>query len=119
MAASKAAEAPPSERGLALPTGASSSTPPLALPAPEDVNRQLASALSGVTLDVKSGEAVVLDEFGPVVVNSDGTLSRITNWHEMTDDEKATAKRLIAKRNGVRGTQTDAHCPPCLPSRLF
>jgi hypothetical protein len=108
-AAAKAAEASPSERGLALPTS-SASHAPLALPAPEDVNRQLASALSGVTLDVKSGEAVVLDQFGPVVVNSDGTLSRITNWPTMTDGEKETAKRLIAKRNGAHDI-----CGMCRP----
>lgn len=76
-AAAKAAEPPPNERGLALPAGAPSS-PALALPAPEDVSRQLASALNGVTLDVHSGAAVVLDQFGPVVVNTDGTLARIT-----------------------------------------
>ena len=49
-----------------------------------------------------SGDAVVLEQLGPVVVNSDGTLSRITNWPEMTDGERETAKRLIAKRNVKR-----------------
>ena len=67
-------------------------------PAPEDVTQL-------ITLDVSSGKAVVLDQFGPVVVNSDGTLSRITNWQAMTEDEKSTAKRLIAKRN-VRRLQS-------------
>ena len=45
--------------------------------------------------------AGVLEQLGPVVVNSDGTLARITNWQVMTDGEKETCKRLIAKRNGT------------------
>ena len=44
----------------------------LALPAPED-------ASTSVTLDVSTGQPVVLDHLGPVVVNTDGTLSRIAN----------------------------------------
>ena len=67
----------------------------LALPSPED-------ASTSVTLDVSTGEAVTLDHIGPVVVNTDGTLSRITSWHRMTDDERRVAKRRIAKRNVER-----------------
>ena len=65
---------PPPAAPVAPP--AASVQPPaeqlLALPAPEDVN-------SLITLDVSSGQAVTLDHLGPVVVNSDGTLARITN----------------------------------------
>jgi hypothetical protein len=43
-----------------------------------------------------------LDMLGPIVLNTDGTMSRISNWSEMTDQEKASAKRLIAKRNKSR-----------------
>ena len=57
------------------------SPPLLALPAPEDVNR-------AITLDVSTGEAVTLDAMGPVVVNSDGSLSRITNWERMEEAER-------------------------------
>lgn len=39
---------------------------------------------------------------GPFIVNSDGTLSRIKNWAQMSDIEKERAKRLIAKRNKSR-----------------
>ncbi len=67
----------------------------LALPAPED-------ASTSVTLDVSTGESVTLDHMGPVVVNTDGTLSRITNWHRMSDEEQCVAKRKIAKRNVER-----------------
>ena len=34
-----------------------------------------------------------------VVVNTDGTLSRITNWDRMEDSEREVAKRRICKRN--------------------
>ena len=94
-AAARLAEAAPSDRSLALPAATVSAAPPLALPAPEDVNGL-------ITLDVSTGEAVLLERLGPVVVNTDGTLSRITNWDTMTEGERATAKRLIAKRNGTQ-----------------
>mmetsp|Transcript_9633 Transcript_9633/g.13744 ORF Transcript_9633/g.13744 Transcript_9633/m.13744 type:complete len:190 (+) Transcript_9633:3-572(+) len=67
----------------------------LALPAPEDVS-------SSVTLDVSTGQPVVIDRLGPVVVNVDGTLSRIANWDEMTERERALTQRRISKRNVER-----------------
>ena len=96
-AAKAVAKAAPSDTSLAVPATSASAPLPavLALPAPEQVNRMVR------TLDVSTGDAVVLEQLGPVVVNTDGTLSRITNWPTMTDGEKETAKRLIAKRNGT------------------
>jgi len=52
-----------------------------------------------ITVD---GEAVKLDAMGPMVINADGTISRINNWHEMTEHEQATTKRLLVKRNEMR-----------------
>lgn len=101
MAVAKANEPAPCDRGLALPPAAPNA-PALALPAPPDADAQLSSTLASVTLDVHSGDALVLEQLGPVVVNSDGTLSRITNWPTMTEGERQTAKRLIAKRNVKR-----------------
>ena len=66
----------------------------LALPAPKDD-----AAPGTITLNVSTGEPVVMDHLGPVVVNVDGTLSRIANWSEMIDHEKELTKRRIAKRN--------------------
>ncbi|KAI8330436.1 hypothetical protein BC941DRAFT_440485 [Chlamydoabsidia padenii] len=43
-----------------------------------------------------------LKELGPVVVNSDGTLSRINNWKDMADIEKANVNRILLKRNRQR-----------------
>ena len=56
----------------------------------------------GVQTVVVGGAAVKLDKLGPVVVNSDGTLSRIANWHEMTEAEQQKTLRVVGKRNQSR-----------------
>ncbi|KAJ6615398.1 hypothetical protein B0H10DRAFT_2041238, partial [Mycena sp. CBHHK59/15] len=38
------------------------------------------------------GPAVTLDDLGPMVVNSDGTLSRIANWLSMNSSGQRGAK---------------------------
>ncbi len=73
----------------------------LALPAPED-------ASTSIELDVSTGQPVTLDHLGPVVVNTDGTLSRITNWAELSEQEQTASKRRIAKRNIERLQQLAA-----------
>ncbi|KAJ3100334.1 hypothetical protein HDU96_010377 [Phlyctochytrium bullatum] len=45
---------------------------------------------------------VPLDALGPVVVNEDGTLSRIANWHSMTEAEQKNTLRVLGKRNQAR-----------------
>jgi predicted Fe-S protein YdhL (DUF1289 family) len=35
-------------------------------------------------------------------VNEDGTISRINNWHEMTEIEKNNVNRILLKRNRQR-----------------
>jgi hypothetical protein len=52
-------------------------------------------------LDVNGG-TVALDGMGPVVVNDDGSLSRITNWSKLTEREREVTQRRIAKRNAER-----------------
>ena len=37
-----------------------------------------------------------------MIVNSDGTISRIANWQNMTQLEKDRSLRLLAKRNNAR-----------------
>lgn len=54
------------------------------------------------TLDVSSGQSVTLDHLGPMVVNTDGTISRINNWTQMTDMERQSTMRIIVKRNKAR-----------------
>lgn len=68
--------------------------PPLALPAPEQETT--------TKLNVTSQQTMTLDHLGPMVVNFDGTLSRIHNWAEMTDMEKERTLRVLAKRNRLR-----------------
>ena len=74
-----------------------STTPktPLALPeAPHNSTTQL---------DMSNGStSIKLDHLGPMVVNVDGTMSRISNWEQMADIEKENTLRIIAKRNQVR-----------------
>ncbi|KAL1754033.1 hypothetical protein FB107DRAFT_216511 [Schizophyllum commune] len=53
-------------------------------------------------LDVDGNKVPLLDELGPMVVNSDGTLSRIANWAEMTEAEKKNTLRVLSKRNQLR-----------------
>ncbi|TRM63180.1 hypothetical protein BD626DRAFT_403040 [Schizophyllum amplum] len=50
-------------------------------------------------INVGGGKIPLLDELGPMVVNSDGTLSRIGNWAEMTEAEKKNTLRVLSKRN--------------------
>ncbi|KAK6008461.1 hypothetical protein QM012_000364 [Aureobasidium pullulans] len=66
---------------------------PLGLPEPP---------AGGIQLDVGSGGGVALDHLGPMVVNKDGTISRITNWDRMADIEKKNTLRILQKRNKQR-----------------
>ncbi|TPX59280.1 hypothetical protein PhCBS80983_g02592 [Powellomyces hirtus] len=47
-------------------------------------------------------DTVKLEALGPMVVNEDGTLSRITNWESMGEAERANVIRVIGKRNAKR-----------------
>lgn len=63
----------------------------------------LPSASDATQIDVSSGQGVAkLDHLGPMVVNTDGTLSRITNWENMTEFEQKNTLRIISKRNKER-----------------
>lgn len=66
----------------------------LALPGPEEGETTV--------LDVSSGQSVSLDHLGPMVVNTDGSLSRINNWAEMSAIEQKTTLKIIGKRNKQR-----------------
>lgn len=68
-----------------------------ALPAPGSNTENV------TTIDVSgSGTTVKLDALGPMVVNVDGTMSRISNWDKMADIEKENTLRIIGKRNQQR-----------------
>jgi hypothetical protein len=86
--------APPAEDGQNQ-AGHPSSGQPLSLPEPS-------AASKAITLDVSTGSAVKLDHLGPMVVNRDGTLSRIGNWEQMADVERQNTLRVLGKRNKLR-----------------
>ncbi|KAL1305904.1 hypothetical protein AAFC00_004048 [Neodothiora populina] len=69
---------------------------PLALPAPEGPSETLQ------TLDISTNEKITLDHLGPLVINSDGTLSRIANWAEMSALERERTVRILGRRNQIR-----------------
>ena len=43
---------------------------------------------NGTTTTLKVGDAVQLDELGPIIINTDGTTTRISNWSSMNQQEK-------------------------------
>ncbi|KAK8205725.1 hypothetical protein IWZ01DRAFT_440334 [Phyllosticta capitalensis] len=70
----------------------------LPLPAPGEGT----SDVQTIDLGGEGGGQVRLDALGPMVVNKDGTLSRIANWQKMTDIEKRNTLRILGKRNQLR-----------------
>ncbi|KAI2631611.1 hypothetical protein GGS21DRAFT_522243 [Xylaria nigripes] len=82
------------ENNTAQPESQPSSHQPavLALPAADS---------AAPTLEV-GGSALRLDHLGPLVVNENGTLSRIANWDAMADIERENTLRILRKRNQMR-----------------
>jgi hypothetical protein len=77
------------------PQDSQSNKLPLGLPEPP-------SADAPIKLDISTGEGVSLDALGPMVVNKDGTISRIANWDKMAPIEKENTRRIVGRRNQVR-----------------
>lgn len=71
---------------------------PLALP-------PIPPHLDAQKVDLSSGSASLADVLGPLVINTDGTTSRIANWQTMSPKEKATTLRIITARNRKRMTK--------------
>lgn len=49
-----------------------------------------------------------LTALGPMVIQEDGTIGRISNWLTMTPQEQAAAQRLITARNRRRMEELNA-----------
>lgn len=64
-----------------------------------DESNESLSLLTGEALDEN---CVKIDQFGPIVLNVDGTMGRISNWHQMSESEQANAARMVCKRNKSR-----------------
>ncbi|EME38793.1 hypothetical protein DOTSEDRAFT_140176 [Dothistroma septosporum NZE10] len=74
---------------------------PLGLPEPSEANAH--------PLDLSSGQgSVSMDHLGPLVVNKDGSLSRISNWDQMTEIERKNTLRILGKRNQMRTDELKA-----------
>lgn len=80
--------------------GASSNAPTSSTPPPPPPPRV-----------VLNGPGVALEALGPVVVHTDGSISRIENWSEMTDAEQAATRRIIGKRNEERRAALNVDAP--------
>ncbi|KAH8825422.1 hypothetical protein DL96DRAFT_1712415 [Flagelloscypha sp. PMI_526] len=72
-------------------------TPLLALPG---IPSSPADGSAPTQLEVNN--QISLDALGPLVVNPDGSLSRISNWDQMTEGERKNTMRVIARRNKER-----------------
>ncbi|KAK8846577.1 hypothetical protein IAR55_005663 [Kwoniella newhampshirensis] len=60
-------------------------------------------------LDLGGGDIIKLDKLGPMIINSDGTLSRIQNWQDLHPiEQERTVRLLVKKRNLVRLRRLDA-----------
>lgn len=77
-------------------------TKPLALPSSTITSNSTSETPEATTSLNVNGDAVKLDHLGPVVVNQDGTLSRINNWVELSEIERKNTLRVLGKRNQAR-----------------
>ncbi|RXK39592.1 hypothetical protein M231_03094 [Tremella mesenterica] len=82
--------------------------PPLAIEAPHPEVKEEEEVH---TLDLGEGNVVKLDKLGPMIINSDGTLSRIQNWQDLHPiEQERTVRLLIKKRNLVRLEKLQSGC---------
>ena len=51
---------------------------------------------------IKLGETIRFEEWGPIILNTDGTTRRIVNWENLSEQEKKVTWRRISKRNEER-----------------
>lgn len=73
--------------------------PPSVPSGQEEESAASATEVQAITVD---GISFKLDKLGPIIVNADGTLTRISNWAALTEPERQTALRRIARRNRER-----------------
>ncbi|CAE6948807.1 prlC [Symbiodinium natans] len=74
--------------------------PTLALEAPEEgVQADKGEDVQTIVVD---GNPVKMDKLGPLVINTDGSIARINNWHEMTEHEQTNTLRVLGRRNKLR-----------------
>ncbi|CAM1503950.1 Fc.00g015410.m01.CDS01 [Cosmosporella sp. VM-42] len=87
------------------PTRSSRGDDAMALPRslPEPSPQGATAAPSGQLPELRvGGDALKLGSLGPLVVNPDGSVGRVTNWAEMTAGEREATLRLLGRRNQER-----------------
>lgn len=67
-----------------------------------DCGPTMASAGGAMDEAVDENCSAKLDALGPIILNTDGTMGRISNWSQFTETERAQALRLVAARNKKR-----------------
>lgn len=80
---------------LLLPRNTDDSINPLVLALPLATGDPTKVTVNGASVSLE-------DEMGPLVVNADGSLSRISNWSEMTPIERERTISILGKRNKLR-----------------
>lgn len=102
---SSSSSSPPSstQQQQQEPTTTTTSNP-LPLPEPPTSAGKTSTTTTTTTTHqlTVDGAGVKLDHLGPLVVNVDGTMSRIANWEKMADIERENTVRIIGKRNQAR-----------------
>ncbi|KAL4431006.1 hypothetical protein ABPG75_006262 [Micractinium tetrahymenae] len=62
----------------------------------------LPETASAPARELELGKKLALDELGPLIVTSEGTLRRIANWAHLSEPERKVALRRLASRNRER-----------------
>jgi hypothetical protein len=79
--------------------GSAASSPPPA----DDAAPQLPESSGDPSIpSIQLGETIRFEEWGPVILNKDGTMRRIANWENLSPQEQAVTWRRISKRNEER-----------------
>lgn len=64
----------------------------------EDAQNLALPDVSSTSLVDSDACTLKIDHLGPIIINTDGTMSRIANWNEMTEKERyITVKRITAR----------------------
>lgn len=72
------------------------------IPVLEGAGLESQGASASGTRRIAFGEKVTLDELGPIIVNEDCTMRRITNWHAMSAREQRGVSQRVVERNRER-----------------
>lgn len=64
-------------------------------------------APSSSSSSADAADALDFSALGPMVINKDGSLGRIANWHGLTPHERVALLRTLNARNQLRKAQLE------------